>query len=96
MKLLKKILLSFFLCIGGCGSENKNTIGQPWEEYSSYEDGGFNEKKLNELTKFIEEKSNTSGLVVISNGKKIYQYGDIEDISYIAVSYTHLRAHETR
>ena len=84
MKILKNLLISFFLCVGACGTENKNSIGQPWEKFSTYEDGGFNEKKLNELTRFIKEKSNTSGLVVISNGKKLYQYGDIEDISYIA------------
>ena len=54
MKILKNLLIIFFLSVGACGTENKNSIGQPWDKFSSYENGGFNEKKLNKLTKFIK------------------------------------------
>ena len=73
-----------FLLFIRCETDTKLIKSQPWKEYSSYEEAGFDKKKLDNLTAFIKENSNTSGLVVISNGKKIYQYGDIRDISYIA------------
>ena len=81
---LKNYFMVVFLLFIRCETDTKLIKSQPWKEYSSYEEAGFDEKKLDNLTAFIKENSNTSGLVVISNGKKIYQYGDIQDISYIA------------
>ena len=81
---LKNYFMVVFLLFIRCETDTKLIKSQPWKEYSSYEEAGFDEKKLDNLTAFIKENSNTSGLVVISNGKKIYQYGDIRDISYIA------------
>ena len=56
----------------------------PWEEYLSYEEAGFDANKLDKLTDFIKEKSNTTGLIAIYKGKKFFEYGDLEHISYIA------------
>lgn len=81
---LKNYFMVVFLLFIRCETDTKLIKSQPWKEYSSYEEAGFDEKKLDNLTAFIKENSNTSGLVVISDGKKIYQYGDIRDISYIA------------
>lgn len=68
-----------FLC---CEKDIKN--GQSLEKYSSYEEAGFDSEKIHQLSKFIEEKSNTTGLYVLHKGKEFFQYGDINDISYIA------------
>ena len=68
-----------FLC---CEKDIKK--GQSLEKYSSYEEAGFDSEKIHQLSKFIEEKSNTTGLYVLHKGKEFFQYGDINDISYIA------------
>ena len=84
MKLLNYFAFCFLIFFSGCENENKQKIGQPWEEYLSYEEAGFDESKLNDLSQFIKENSNTTGLIAIYKGKKVFEYGDLEHISYIA------------
>ena len=48
------------------------------------ENQGFDSNKLHLIKDFIESKTGTTGLVVVVNGKIIYTYGDIKQISYIA------------
>jgi CubicO group peptidase (beta-lactamase class C family) len=45
---------------------------------------GYKEKAFKELSEFIEKNANTTGIVVIVNGKMIYEYGDIMKLSYLA------------
>ena len=49
MKLLNYFAFCFLIFFSGCENENKQKIGQPWEEYLSYEEAGFDESKLNDL-----------------------------------------------
>ena len=83
MRLTSYLIIIFLLSIK-CETENKLNYGQPWEEYLSYEESGFDANKLDKLTEFIEKKSNTTGLIAIYKGKKFFEYGDLEHISYIA------------
>ena len=78
------LVVSFFLLFVNCEPQNKSNSVQPWEEYLSYEEAGFDADKLDKLTEFIKEKSNTTGLIAVYKGKKIFEYGDLEHISYIA------------
>ncbi len=60
--------------------------GHTWEyvargELSAY---GWSSDVLQKLTGFIRDESNTTGLVVIDRGRVVYQYGDIEELSYVA------------
>ena len=58
--------------------------GTEWERYESAEAAGFDQAKLDEVTAYIQENANTTGLVAVYDGKVIYEYGDVEVISYIA------------
>ena len=61
--------------------------GETWE-YVGKDDleslrlvfGGRCEK----TSKFIAEESHTTGLVVVDRGRVVYQFGDIEELSYVA------------
>ena len=86
MKLLNYFAFCFLIFFSGCKNENKQKIGQPWEEYLSYEKAGFDESKLNDLTQFIKENSNTTGLIAIYKGKKVYGNSDLEHITYLATN----------
>ncbi len=44
----------------------------------------FNTDKINALTKHLKEKSATTGLLVLKDGKITYSYGDIKEVSYLA------------
>ena len=67
-----------------CITHKAAFTGQEWEKYQSPESTGFDSQDLAELTNYIEDSSNTTGLVAIYDGKVIYEYGDVEKITYIA------------
>jgi CubicO group peptidase (beta-lactamase class C family) len=45
---------------------------------------GWSPQKLQSLTTYIRDESNTTGLVVVDRGRVAYRYGDIEELSYVA------------
>jgi CubicO group peptidase (beta-lactamase class C family) len=60
--------------------------GKSWEyvprpELAAY---GWSQEALQKTTSYIRDESNTTGLVVVDRGRVVYQYGDIEELSYIA------------
>lgn len=58
--------------------------GVPFKKYNTLEGTGFKKDGLNTLTQYLQDSSETSGMVVLYKGKVIYEYGDIEEVSYIA------------
>ena len=59
---------------------------QTWEtvargNLASY---GWSPEALQKTSAFIRDESNTTGLVVVDRGRIVYQYGDIEELSYVA------------
>jgi CubicO group peptidase (beta-lactamase class C family) len=45
---------------------------------------GWSPDVLQKTTSFIRDESNTTGLVVVDRGRVVYQYGDIQELSYVA------------
>ena len=45
---------------------------------------GWSPEVLQKATTYIRDDSNTTGLVVVDRGRVVYQYGDIQELSYIA------------
>lgn len=45
---------------------------------------GWSPDLLEKTTRFIREESNTTGLVVVDRGRVVFQFGDIEELSYVA------------
>lgn len=73
---------SFLLSAGfACQSSFQGT---EWERYESAEAAGFHQAKLDEVTEYIKENANTTGLLAVHDGKVVYEYGDLDSISYIA------------
>lgn len=44
----------------------------------------FDDIKLSELTELIQQKSVTTGLMVLHKGQVIYEFGDLKKVSYVA------------
>ncbi len=60
--------------------------GETWE-YVGKDDlkaYGWSPEVLEKTSKFIAEDSHTTGLVVVDRGRVVYQFGDIEELSYVA------------
>lgn len=45
---------------------------------------GFNSNVLEEIRRHIAEKLNTTGMMIVVGGEVIFEYGDVQNISYIA------------
>ena len=45
---------------------------------------GWSPETIDKTTSFIRDESNTTGLVVVDRGRVVYQFGDIEELSYVA------------
>ena len=70
--------------VAGCSPHQAAFTGKALERYESPQATGLDTAKLDQVTDFIRKNSATTGLVVLREGKMVYQYGDIEKISYIA------------
>ena len=55
----------------------------PWP-VAEPESVGFQKDKLEKVGEYAKENTGTTGLVIVVNGKIIYTYGDIKQVSYIA------------
>ena len=76
-------LLSLLL-LQSCITRKAAFTGTAWEKPSSQETSNFDPAQLAQLTQYIQDSSNTTAMVVLHQGKMVYEYGDIKKISYIA------------
>ena len=58
-------------------------LADPWP-FAEPESVGFQKDKLEKIAEYAKAKTGTTGLVVAVDGKIIYTYGDIRQVSYIA------------
>lgn len=67
-----------------CASNKAAFDGKALEKNANSDNTNLQKKQLDELTKYIQEKSQTTGMVVLQHGKIVYEYGDVSEVSYIA------------
>jgi CubicO group peptidase (beta-lactamase class C family) len=58
--------------------------GENWEKHLSWTDAGYDESRIREIRRFITDSMNTTGLYVVVDGKELFRFGDIEELSYLA------------
>ena len=83
MKRFTTLWTALALLLAGCATQ-PIFKGTPWEKYESAEAAGFDQAKLDEVTEYIRENAATTGLLAVCDGRVVYEYGDLEVISYIA------------
>ncbi len=80
-------ILSIAILLFSCSTPSTEGVtpepGQPWEE-AEFDDYGYDREELRVMERFVVDSSNTTGLVVIIDGKMVLEYGDIEELSYLA------------
>lgn len=60
------------------------SIGKSWKK-ASPEKYGFDAQQLSRICSFIKDRDmGTTGLMVVVGGEVIYEFGDVEEVSYIA------------
>jgi len=83
---MRQILITFCatILILGCSSNRAQFKGVPFEKHATLNGTGFTQPKLDSLTSYLKNNFETTGMLVIQNGKTLYEYGNIEEVSYIA------------
>ena len=70
--------------IMSCGTNRTQIEEQPFEKHQTLEGTGFTQGRLDSLTSHIENNMTTTGLLILKDGKVIYEYGDLDQLTYIA------------
>ena len=81
--ILKFLVVILALVLTNC-TGNETEKGQSWPAYESPQEAGFDSDKLAAITTFINDSVNTTGLVAIYDGRLLYEYGNTEELSYLA------------
>ncbi len=76
-----------FLILSACTTKTTEVASTPetlaWE-YVDEAETGFSEAELDSIYTFIVYEMNTTGAMVIRNGKALAAYGDVDELSYLA------------
>lgn len=78
------IFLLLIVTLTSCGVPKPQFIGVGFEKHVTLERTGFTLQRLDSLTDHLENNLETTGMVILQDGKLIYEYGDISEVSYIA------------
>lgn len=87
MRKIKIILTIILLTIFIIDSKSQNNAIFPdtlWLKYDTIEKVGYDSQKIKVINRFIIDSLNTTGLMVVVDGKILFDYGDTEELSYIA------------
>lgn len=85
MKIFNTLALVFLLLILSIVTVNAQDFPEDdWTFNKHPEQNGWNLEKLKEYRKYIIDSTKITGLVIVQNGQIVFNYGDIEENSYIA------------
>ena len=84
------LLLLFFPCFSFCQgpttSKSKYYVypDSTWQFIKVSPKDGWSNDSINKLKRFISDSTNATGMVVVQSGKILFDYGNIEETSYLA------------
>ena len=67
-----------------CGTNRTKIKEQPFEKHQTLKGTGFTRERLDSLTSHIKNNLTTTGMLVLKDGKVLYEYGDLDKLNYIA------------
>jgi len=81
----KAILLFFVLTVSSFAkSFSQNFPDTEWEKNEYPELSGWDKEKLGAIREYVVDSTATTGMLLIHNGKIVFEYGDLTENSYIA------------
>ena len=78
------IIAMLFTLLQACGTHKSDFKGIPFEKQTTLDQTGFTQQRLDSLTNYLKNNLETTGMLILKNGKTLYEYGNIEEVSYIA------------
>ncbi len=88
LKALCLVLLALTLSLPATGQDGGPTLkpafpSDSWERIAIPEKAGYSNAKLEDLLSYVKGLE-TTGLMVVVSGRVLFEYGDVEQISYLA------------
>ncbi len=77
-------LFSTLAALQSCRVHKPSFKGTDLQKSKTLNGSGFTQQGLDKLTSYLKENSVTTGMVVLYDGKMVYEYGDISEVSYLA------------
>ncbi len=78
------VLLCLFQGFPLIGQDAYIYPGSSWDYHQESIDAGYNDDKLIKALPYLRDSMNTTGLVIVVGGKILGDFGDIEELSYLA------------
>lgn len=82
-KLTRQFILPLFLLFSSIGLAQNNP-GESWSYHDNPLEAGWNMEKSRAFYQYLIDSSHITGLVIVHKGQIVFDYGDIEENSYIA------------
>ncbi|MBW1298423.1 serine hydrolase domain-containing protein [Aquimarina litoralis] len=67
-----------------CSTSKPQFAGTSFEKHKTLDGTNFTQQRLDSLTNFLKDDLETTGMVILKDGKILYEYGDIEEVSFTA------------
>ncbi len=81
---LLKISIVTLILLQSCSMKKTQFKGIPIDKHTDLRGTGFTQTRLDSLNLFISGNMTTTGLLILKDGKVLFEYGDVQDLSYIA------------
>lgn len=85
------LILALLLLAAPLGAQTRNGVVYPdtaweyvWPDSAALEAYGWSEPELRDAWRFVRDSANTTGLVVVDRGRVVFDFGDVEELSYLA------------
>lgn len=84
------LLIATLIGVQLAAQTNRDTVypGTEWEslwrDRRALEEYGWSAAALRRAWTFVRDSSNTTGLVVVDRGRLVFEFGDVEELSYVA------------
>jgi len=82
MKITILLLVSSLLL--SCASEAQIYPGKNWSRNENPSLSGWEDSERSKFNRYLVDSTNITGLVIIHKGQEVFEYGDVEENSYIA------------
>ncbi|MEM7372374.1 MAG: serine hydrolase [Bacteroidota bacterium] len=82
--LLLKILTIVSISFHSCRMYLPQLEGLPFEQHTTLEGTGYTQEQVDSLSQYVRNNLTTTGMLVLQDGKVLWEYGDIQDLSYLA------------
>ena len=67
-----------------CSTPKPQFKGVSFKKHTTLNGSGYTQQRLDSLTNFLKNNLETTGMLILQDGKILYEYGDIEEVSFTA------------